>query len=89
MPVTDTFDRYAGWADDAHSVYMYRSKDLPARVYKVDLVTGKTQFLREFLPLDAAGLISIAPIQITPDGKHYGYSFVRMLSDLYVVDGLK
>ncbi len=89
VPQTDIFDRYAGWSEDERSVFLYRSKDIPARVYKVDLATGKSQVFREFLPLDSAGLVSIAPLQITPDGKHYVYSFVRMLSDLYVVDGLK
>jgi serine/threonine protein kinase len=40
-------------------------------------------------PSDPAGLINIGPIQVTPDGRHYAYGFVRVLADLYVVDGLK
>jgi hypothetical protein len=26
---------------------------------------------------------------VTPDGKFYAYTFARLLSDLFVVDGLK
>jgi hypothetical protein len=28
-------------------------------------------------------------VRLTPDGKSYAYSYVRILSDLYLVDGLK
>jgi hypothetical protein len=31
----------------------------------------------------------MGPFQITPDGKHCVYGFTRILSELYVVEGLK
>jgi len=41
------------------------------------------------MPADAAGLNSPNFILMTPDGKGYAYSVSRILSDLYVVEGLK
>jgi len=41
------------------------------------------------LPADLAGISSRNSILMTPDGKGYEYSVRRVLSDLYVVEGLK
>jgi len=89
VPLTSDLDRFAGWASDANFVYMYRASDIPARIYEVNLVTGAQRQARECMPPDPAGLINIGPIQMTPDGRHYAYGYVRVLADLYIVDGLK
>jgi eukaryotic-like serine/threonine-protein kinase len=81
-------DRFAGWSSEGHYVYMYRARDIPARIFKLDLLSGARKPLVQFMPSDPAGLINVGPIQITPDGQHYAYGFVRVLSDLYVVDDL-
>ena len=41
------------------------------------------------MPSDPAGVNIILPILLTPDGKSYVYGYRRMLSDLYLVEGLK
>ena len=38
---------------------------------------------------DAAGLNSISRFVVTPDGKTYAYSYLRVLSYLQLVDGMK
>lgn len=40
-------------------------------------------------PPDKAGVSSIIEFQITPDGKSYVYSYTRLISQLYLVRGLK
>lgn len=89
VPQTSDLDRFAGWASDVNYVYMYRASDIPARIYELNLTTGAQRQVRQFMPSDPAGLINIGPIQVTPDGRHYAYGYVRVLADLYVVDGLK
>ena len=71
------------------SLYVFRRRDLPGRVYRLDLGSGKKELLREVMPADGSGIVDIAPIIVTPDGAGYVYSFQRMLSDLYLVEGLK
>jgi Tol biopolymer transport system component len=89
VPKTGDLDRIAGWTSRGDSVFMYRTSDIPARIFEVNLVTGARHQVQEFMPADPAGIVNIGPIQLTPDGHHYAYGFVRVLSDLYVVDGLK
>jgi hypothetical protein len=41
------------------------------------------------MPSDSAGVSRIGPILITPDGKSCFYGYHRILSDLYLAEGLK
>ena len=41
------------------------------------------------MPSDPAGVEYLGPIFPTPDGKTYVYGYRRLLSDLYLVEGLK
>ena len=77
------------WSQDSHSIYLYRSGEVPAKVYRLDLATGKRVVWKEIAPLDPTGVSTIGPILITPDGKTYVYGFHRTLGDLYLVEGLK
>jgi hypothetical protein len=77
------------WSADAASLFVYRPTALPAQVTRVALATGARQPWKQFSPTDPAGVYKIAPICITPDGTAYAYDALRMLSDLYVVDGLR
>jgi len=77
------------WSADGRSLYVYRRGDLPAKVYQVDVATGRKQLWRELMPADAAGVTDIVVVCPTPDGRSYVYSYSRILSNLYVVEGLK
>jgi hypothetical protein len=78
-----------GWGQDASTLYVYQPGEMPARAYRLDLATGKRTLWKQFLPADPAGVATIGPILITPDGKSYVYGFHRTLADLYLVEGLK
>jgi hypothetical protein len=77
------------WSRDGRSVYLYRSGEVPARIYRVELATGKKTVWKQIAPLDPTGVSTIGPILMTPDGKTYVYGFHRTLGDLYLVEGLK
>jgi hypothetical protein len=77
------------WSQDGRALYTYRPGELPAKVYRVDLATGQQTVWKELMPIDPAGIETIGPILITPDGKTYVYGYHRTLSDLYLVEGLK
>jgi WD40 repeat protein len=66
-----------------------RQDVLPAKIYRIDLSSGKREIWKELSPLDPAGVFSIDPVLLTPDGKAYVYSYRRMLSELYLVEGVK
>jgi Tol biopolymer transport system component/predicted Ser/Thr protein kinase len=77
------------WSADGKSLYVYRPGEFPAKVYQLDLTTGKRSLWRSLAPADPAGVSQIGPIVMTPDGSSYIYGYHRTLSDLYLVEGLK
>jgi len=58
-------------------------------VFELELATGKRKLWKELAPADAAGIDNIRRITITLDAKGYVYGYIRTLSDLYLVEGLK
>ena len=81
-------DELCGWTDDGRGLFVYAHGELPAKVFRLDLATGKRQPWREVLPTDSAGVVTIVPLLFTPDGRSYVYSYPRILSQLYVGEGL-
>ncbi len=74
---------------DGRSLYLWKRGDVPARVTRIDIETGKREVWKELLPVDPSGVERISNVLVTPDGKGYAYCFTRLLSDLFVVEGLK
>jgi eukaryotic-like serine/threonine-protein kinase len=77
------------WSGDGESLYIYQPGELPARVYRLDLKSGKRTLWKELMPSDPAGVENIGPIYMTPDAKSCIFGYHRMLADLYLVEGLK
>ncbi|HKA36069.1 MAG TPA: protein kinase, partial [Thermoanaerobaculia bacterium] len=76
------------WSADGRSLYTHRGGEIPAKVWRFDLATGRRELFKEFSPADPAGVTSIETILVTPDGRSYVYGYAHNLSDLYIVDGL-
>jgi Tol biopolymer transport system component/predicted Ser/Thr protein kinase len=91
VPVSGTTGDEAptGWSADGRSLYVFRFGEIPAKVFELELSTGKRKLWKELVPADAAGIDTIRGITITPDARAYVYGYIRTLSDLYVVEGLK
>jgi Tol biopolymer transport system component len=76
------------WTSDGSSLYVSTNIP-PAKLYQVNLTSGKAQLVREFMPSDPAGVAAISNVVVSPDGKNYAYGYLRELSTLYVAEGLK
>jgi hypothetical protein len=74
---------------DREWLYVQGDADLPAEIARVNLRNGTRERVRTLLPPDPAGTVSILRIVMTPDARAYAYTFVRALSSLYLVDGLR
>lgn len=55
----------------------------------MDLATNRRTPWRELAPADLAGVDSIGDVLLSPDGESSILSCVRVLTDLYLVEGLK
>ena len=76
------------WSNDGNSLYGYHWGEFPANVYKLDIATGKETLLHELKPGASAGVVLVAPIIATRDGKYFAYSYNHTLSVLYLISGL-
>lgn len=74
---------------DGRVLYVSRPEGLPAKIFRLDMATGERVLWKEIAPSDPAGVFGIDPILLTRDGKAYVYSYRRLLTDLYLVEGLK
>ena len=81
-------ERIMRFFDGGKSVLL-RTSNVPVEVTRVDIATGRRELWKEIAPADPAGVQSITSLRFSADGKSYAYSVGRILSDLYVVDGLK
>ncbi len=82
-------DEIIGWSSDGHSIYLAHAQEMPIRVFRFDPSTRRRDLLKEITPTDLAGIFWLNSVLMTPDGKGYVYSIRRVLSDLFVVEGLK
>jgi eukaryotic-like serine/threonine-protein kinase len=78
-----------GWSADGRLLYVYRFGAIPAKVVQIELSTGQRKPWKELVPSDSAGIDTIRGVELSADGKTYVYGYVRTLSDLYLVEGLK
>jgi eukaryotic-like serine/threonine-protein kinase len=77
------------WTADGLSLYVYRGGELPAKVYRLEVSTAHRALWKQLMPPDPAGVEYVGPVLPAPDGKAYAYGYRRLLSDLYLVEGLK
>lgn len=77
-----------GWSADGRSLFLRREGEMPMPVLRMDVATGRKEQWMEMAPPDRAGVIWMQPL-VTPDGRAYVYTYHRLLSDLYLVLGLK
>jgi eukaryotic-like serine/threonine-protein kinase len=89
LPGLERDDAVVRWSSDGRFLYLARTEEMPIRIYRLDLQTGRKELLKEITPADPAGIFWPNSILMTPDGKSYVYKVQRLLTDLYLVDGLK
>jgi Tol biopolymer transport system component len=77
------------FAADGRTLFLQRRGELPSGIYRYDPASGRRDLWKQLMPSDAAGLSAINRVVITPDGRAYAYSYLRTLSFLQLVEGMK
>jgi serine/threonine protein kinase/Tol biopolymer transport system component len=77
------------WSADGRSLIVYRGGELPAQVYRLEIASGHRTLWKQLMPPDPAGVEYVGPVLPTADGTAYAYGYRRLLSDLYLVEGLQ
>jgi hypothetical protein len=84
LPGLSAGEHAVQWSPDSHSVYVWRPGEAPAKVSLIDIGTGMRRPWREIAVERYYGLL-----RITPDGNAWAYWNRRVLSELYLVEGLR
>lgn len=82
-------DQWIRWTADSQGAYVFNTNGLPARVYRINFRTDQRTQMFAVMPSDGAGVSVISAVRTTPDGTSYAYSYIRLLSKLFVVTGVK
>jgi Tol biopolymer transport system component len=77
------------WSADSKSLYVYRAGEVPLKVYRMEIDGGKMSLVRQLVPADSAGVVTISPVVTNYQGSQFVYSYYQTLSALYVISGLK
>jgi len=89
VPGLATDDQVIRWSADGSSVYVFRAANVPCRLERLDLASGRRVLVREVAPADRTGVFRITGAALTDDTRSYAYSYQRMTSQLFVVEGAR
>ncbi len=85
----DPDDSILAWSADTRFLYVARDGEVPVRIERFDLATGRKDLWKTLMSPDPAGAYWIGPILVTRDGRFWAYSVNRnTFSELWQVTGL-
>ncbi len=88
-PPGERGERVAQWSSDSRALYLYRGNDFPLKLWLHDVETGKRRLWKEIAVENVQEGFGSVQVRLTPDGATWLYSNLRVLSELYLVDGLR
>jgi len=91
VPGLDSKYYISDWSPDGNYLYALSSqrREGAAQVYRVNTTTGKMEFWKTFGANLPAGVANVGGPRFSSDGSAYAYVYSRILSQAYVVKGLK
>jgi Tol biopolymer transport system component/predicted Ser/Thr protein kinase len=89
VPGATPGDAVIRWGADGRFLLVSRSGEVPARIERLEVATGKREPLRTVGPTDLTGVLSIGPFAFTDDLKTYAYACRRTSSHLFLVEGAR
>ena len=77
------------WTSDPHFLYVFQQAKSSIRVFRLNILTGQRTPFKEIAVPDGPGECETMHILFSSDSRAYAFGYLRMLSDLYLVAGLK
>ena len=76
------------WSADGRFLYVHKRGGIPNKVWLLDPSSGARRPWRDIFPPDESRA-GIPRLLISRDGKSYAYGTARILSELYLIEGLR
>jgi len=90
IPNFDSTNVVSGWTPDGKSLYVTsRQVQHTAKVYRMDVTTGKMEFWKEFGTGLPANATRVGAPRFSAESTAYAYSYDQILCETYVVKGFK
>jgi eukaryotic-like serine/threonine-protein kinase len=82
-------DEVLGWSSDGRAIQVRPGREIPARIERIDLATGRRSLLVEIAPVDRTGVLGISRLSLGRDPGVYAYQTRLYVSQLFVVEGMR
>ena len=90
VPGATPDDAAIRWSADGKSLIVVSLwSDVPVKIERLDLATGRREPYMTLGPADLTGAIQISPIALSDDGKSHALTARRMASHLFLVQGAR
>ncbi len=82
-------DRLDQWSGDGRYLYVSRQQELPGRVFRINIETGRRELWKELMPADPVGVVHVnsSRIAISRDGRSYAYNYIRVVESIFFLLG--
>ena len=77
------------WTSDPNFLYVSQHGKSSIRIFRLNLQTGQRKLFQEIAVPEGPGVCDMTHVLFSPDGRAYAYGYIRLLSDLYMVAGLR
>jgi Tol biopolymer transport system component len=78
------------WSTDGQWLFLRRGmQDVPARIYRRELATGRIEPWRDIAPNDLSGVTSVRQVLLANDGAVCVYAYSRVSNELYLIQGVR
>jgi eukaryotic-like serine/threonine-protein kinase len=89
IPGVGPGDRFEKWTLDGQALLVSTETPLEARMYRVEVPSGKRTLLQTVEPSEKAGGVAAVKLSYAEGSKTYVYNTVRSLGTLHLVEGLE
>ncbi len=89
IPTLDSNFVAVQWSSDGSALYVYHPGEFPSMVFRLNIASGKESSVKELKPSAPAGVVTVAPVVVSRDGKYFAYSYNQTMSVLYIISGLQ
>ncbi len=89
IPGTTGDDQAIRWSGDGASILVFRLNEIPLRIERMALSTGRREFVRTLGPADLGGVVSLQSPFFSAGERSYAYVISRTISHLFLVEGAR
>jgi Tol biopolymer transport system component len=82
-------DSVIRWSADGRFLLLWRGGEVPARIERLEIATGRREPVRTIGPADLTGVLRVGPFAFSNDDKSHAYACRRMASHLFLVEGAR